>query len=91
MLLLLAAACGEEPAVPERVTGLVTEVRPSSGAVEAFRVETTLESYEILIDPRRSYGFDLRHLDEHRATGDPVVVRVEQRDGAAYAVSIEDA
>ena len=89
-LLLLAVACGNEPVVPDRLTGVVTEVRPSSGAVEAFTVETTFEAYEILIDPRRDYGFDLRHLDDHRATGDPVVVRVEQRDDAAYALSIED-
>lgn len=92
MIVLSLAACGGEEAaeVPERITGVVTEVHPASGAVRAFSVDTGFETIEIAIDPDRDYGFDLRHLEEHRDTGQPVVVGLEDRQGRAVAVSIED-
>jgi len=89
-VLLGACGAGDEPA-PERITGVVIDVRPGSGPVRSFAVETSFQTYEVLIDPRRDYGFELRHLDEHRETGDPVAVELEERDDDVYAVSIVDA
>jgi hypothetical protein len=45
----------------------------------------------IRIDPSRDYGFDLTHLNEHQSTGDPVRVRLRQRDEGLYALQIDDA
>ena len=89
-ILVLLGGCGEEP-IPERITGVVTEVRPTTGPVRDFSVEGAFGTFEVRIDPDRDYGFDLRHLEEHRDTGDPVIVRLEDRGGQAFARSIEDA
>jgi hypothetical protein len=96
--LVLLASCGSErapgpPAMspPSQVRGVITDVRMDGDAVTRFVVEGASGRHEILIDPQRDYGFDLRHLEEHRATGDPVLVELENRDGALYAVSIVDA
>ena len=97
--LLLAVACGAEPAAerpppsppPDPLTGVVTEVVVRGGEVTAFAVRADATTHEILIDPATDYGFDLHHLEEHRETGDPVVVDLERRDDGAYAVSIDDA
>ena len=102
LTLLLAVACtAAEPAVdtqprpsplPDPLTGVVTKVSAVRGGdVIALAVRAGQETYEVLIDPARDYGFDLHHLEEHRETGDPVRVDVEQRRDGAYAVSIEDA
>ncbi len=96
LALALLVGCGADPEpvpepVPERITGVVTEVRPASGPVESFSVRTSDQKYDVSIDPARDYGFDLRHLEEHRDTGDPVVVELEQREGKLSAVSIVDA
>jgi hypothetical protein len=37
------------------------------------------------------YGFDLGHLHEHRASGDPVRCLLEEREGKLYALRIDDA
>lgn len=95
VVVALVAACSSPPAdqgpVTEQVTGVITEVeRGDGGDIVAFTVEES-QSYRILIDPARDYGFDLEHLVEHRTTGDPVAVTTEQRHGGAYAVEIIDA
>src|SRR5688572_8594251 len=86
-------ACGKEaPAPPTVLTGVITEVAAgTSGKVTGFELDASGESYEILIDPARDYGFDLTHLNEHQSTGDPVRVRLQQRDAALYALRIDDA
>ena len=100
VVLLLAVACSAEPAgdaqprpnpPPDPLTGVVTEVVVRDGAVTAIDVRAEGATHEILIDPARDYGFDLHHLEEHRETGDPVLVDLEQRADGAYAVSIDDA
>ena len=94
LVLLLAVSCGgSEPAPPpERVTGLITEIgRDDDGAIESFTVQEEGRTFRVRIDPRRDYGFDLEHLEEHRASELPVLVRLEQRNGALYAVEILDA
>lgn len=89
---LLPAACASEPEVPSSVTGLITSIdRSDRGGITGFTVEAEDERYDILIDPGRDYGFDLEHLEEHRAQSDPVRVTIEERDGQAYALEILDA
>lgn len=92
ILLLLAAACASEPEVPAEVTGLITAVeRNDRGTITAFTVDAEGEAYDIRIDPGRDYGFDLEHLEEHRAQELPVRVTIEQRGDDAFAVEILDA
>jgi hypothetical protein len=89
---LLLAACASEPEVPSSVTGLVTSVeRSDRGGIIGFTVEADGERYEIRIDPGRDYGFDLEHIEEHRAQEQPVRVTVEQRGDDAFAIEILDA
>jgi hypothetical protein len=85
----LLVACGSAPEpAPERVTGLIQEVkRGGSGKITAF----TVRGYEIRIEPRRDYGFDLEHLVEHQVQRLPVRVTLDERDDGLYAVEILDA
>jgi hypothetical protein len=77
---------------PSTVTGVVIEVSSAGlGRVENFVVKDGDDTYEILIDPDVDYGFNLDHLHEHRATGDPVRVELEERNDDLYAQSILDA
>ena len=48
------------------------------------------EHVEIAIADDVAYGFDLEHLREHLATGDPVRCTVELRGDRLYALSILD-
>ncbi|MGH2695185.1 MAG: hypothetical protein ACRDJJ_10295 [Actinomycetota bacterium] len=87
-------ACGNnnEQEAPSTVTGVVIEVSSAGlGRVESLVVKDGDDTFEILIDPDVDYGFNLDHLHEHRATGDPVRVELDQRDGDLYAQTIEDA
>lgn len=90
----LLGACGSptpEVQVPSEVTGVIAQVdRGDDEGIVGFTVEDG-ETYRIRIDPARDYGFDLEHLAEHEATGDPVRVTTETRRGEAYAVEILDA
>ncbi|HZA26890.1 MAG TPA: hypothetical protein VE915_04465 [Actinomycetota bacterium] len=86
------ACAGEETAPPSVLTGVITEIAASNdGEVTGFDLEAAGESYVILIDPGRDYGFDLNHLYEHETSGDPVRVRLRERDEALYALRIDDA
>jgi hypothetical protein len=92
LLVMGSTACGEEaPAAPSVVTGVITEVAAADDEVTSFNLDAAGESYEILIDSARDYGFDLTHLYEHQTTGDPVRVRLQQREEALYALRIDDA
>ena len=96
---IFLAACGgagegmsERPSPPpEQVTGVITEMRFDGERVVGFEVETVARSFEILIDPERDYGFNLKHLEVHRDQQLPVQVDLESRDGKLYAVDILDA
>ncbi|MDQ4142125.1 MAG: hypothetical protein M3198_00010 [Actinomycetota bacterium] len=93
-LALALGACSkeEEGSTPSEITGVVTQVE-SSGLteVESFTVRDDDTTYDIRIDPETDLGFPPAHLNEHRVSGQPVTVEVEDRGGDLYAVSIEDA
>jgi hypothetical protein len=98
---LLNAACGGDdssgrtaagPDAPDQVRGPVISVDSQGlGKVRSFDVKNGDRIYEIRIDPSVDYGFPLDHLNEHRISGDPVIVRLEERGGELYALYIEDA
>lgn len=93
--LILTAACSSSPTPappPDDVTGLITSIaRDDRGSITGFTVEDGGTRHEIRIDPRRDYGFDLEHLDEHRMQELPVRVTLEERDAGLFAVEIQDA
>jgi hypothetical protein len=88
----LLAACASEPEAPSSVTGLIVSVeRTDRGGITGFTVEADGETHDIRIDPGRDYGFDLEHLEVHRAQALPVRVALEDRVGTLFAVEILDA
>ncbi|MDQ3785058.1 MAG: hypothetical protein M3360_09310 [Actinomycetota bacterium] len=95
---LLGTGCAGTPpgtpagTTPARVTGVVVDVTSKGlGKVTGFVLKDRGRNYDISIDREVDYDFPLDHLNEHRATGDPVQVRLEQRGRALIALSIEDA
>ena len=92
MTILPAPACSAEPETPAEVTGLITALEQSDrGPITGFTVDADGQRYDIRIDRERDYGFELEHLEEHRAQELPVRVTLEERDDGLYAVAIEDA
>lgn len=87
-----AAGCGgeAETTAASLVNGPIVEVRGPRGAVEAIVVKQGDELVEVAIADDVAYGFDLEHLREHLATGDPVSCTVELRGDTLYAVTILD-
>jgi hypothetical protein len=61
------------------------------GKVSGFVLKDGDQTYEIKVDQEIEYSFPLDHLNEHRATGDPVRVELEKRGKALMALSLEDA
>ena len=88
-----AASCGEEEEpVPPTAVGVITAIDGEGSDVRSFTLETENErTLEVFIAADVDYGFDLRHLHEHEATGDPVRCALEEREGRAYALEIVDA
>jgi hypothetical protein len=94
---VLPAACGGgsevSAEVPPEVTGTITSIeRSDRGPITSFTVrDDDGQAYVIRIDPSQDYGFDLEHLEEHRAQELPVHVAIERRGDDAFAVQILDA
>jgi hypothetical protein len=76
---------------PSHLTGPIVAIEGEGSDVRSFELESDGETWEIQIAPEIDYGFDLAHLHEHEAMGDPVIVLLEERDDRLYALSIEDA
>ena len=90
----LLAACGDNPdATPDTVTGVITDVVWNEAGTEvlSFTLDGPDGSSKIMIDDEVAYGFDLAHLEEHRATQDRVKVRLRDANGKLFAEQIEDA
>lgn len=92
LLCLIITACGDDSPAPNEVTGLIISVTPEDQAeeVESFEVRDGEDTYEISIDPEVDYGFDLFHIREHEMDALPVLVKLDERGGDLYAVTIED-
>jgi hypothetical protein len=88
-----AASCGEEEQpVPPVAVGVITEINGAGSDVTSFTLETDeYGALDVHIARDVDYGFNLGHLHEHQATGDPVRCTLEERDGEAYALEIADA
>ncbi len=61
------------------------------GDVQSFVVKDGDDTYAIDIDPRVTYSFPVDHLSEHKASGAPVRVALQRREGRLVATSIDDA
>ena len=92
---LVVASCGgsadETPPAPTEVTGTIEFVDTVGSKVTGFSLRGGGETYRVAIADDVDYGFELRHLEEHAATGDPVRCRLEERDGQLYALRVDDA
>jgi hypothetical protein len=94
LLASLAAACGgeDEADVPSELIGTIVEIESTDGGtITSFTLEAGKEVHTIHIAKDVDYGFDLAHLHEHRATGEPVRCVLEERDERLYALEIADA
>ena len=97
-LAVALAACGGDDSgdagateAPGEITGVITEIESEGlDQVNSFVVKDGDDVYNVLIATDVDYGFPLGHLHEHRATGDPVRVELETRNGDLYALAIED-
>jgi hypothetical protein len=58
---------------------------------DSFVLKDGDERYKIFISSKVDYGFPLAHLNAHRASGEPVKVDIEERNGRPVALTIEDA
>jgi hypothetical protein len=103
MRLLLVATClalaivscgGDEDRTgdaPSVVTGTVVEVQSQSlTEVGSFVVGQDEKRYTIYIDQNTELDFPPAHLNEHRISGDPVRVEVEEIDDKLVATQIGD-
>lgn len=73
------------------VTGVVVEIESRGlNEVESFTVKTGDRRVKILVDVGTNFSFAPSHLNQHRATGEPVAVEVDRRDGDLVAVSVQD-
>jgi hypothetical protein len=87
----LAACGGEESRPPAELVGAIVEVQSENGSVVSFTLDAGGETHAIYIAKDVDYGFDLRHLHEHRTTGEPVRCALEERGERLYALEIADA
>jgi hypothetical protein len=73
------------------VTGVVVEIESRGlNEIESFTVKTGDRRVKILVDVGTNFAFAPSHLNQHRATGEPVAVEVDRRDGDWVAVSVQD-
>jgi hypothetical protein len=91
-LAALVGGCSDENGTPDRLTGVITEVRlDSKNEVESIRLRDTdnrMWDLPVEFDPGNEVpGF---HLEEHRAQRLPVVVRVRESANGIYASEIND-
>jgi hypothetical protein len=94
--LLLCVALAGSPSCSNqdesRLAGVVVAIQSSGlNRVERFTLQDEGRSVTILVDEDTNFAFAPGHLSEHRATGQPVAVEVERREGHLYALSVDDA
>src|SRR5687768_6169956 len=90
LALLLTGACSNETEAPSRLVGPIVAIDADGDVARGFTLEARGQEWEILMDPELDYGIDLIHLQEHLDQSLPVAVRLEERGGDLYALSIDD-
>ena len=81
------------PAPPSSpVEGRITEISGDSRGLNLlqFRSESG-EQYEVRLDPRFDYGFDLHQLHDYQEQDRPILIEFERNDASARATSIRPA
>jgi hypothetical protein len=96
--IFVLSACGNDGvssnngSSPSELEGPIIDVESAGlGQISAFTLRSQDRTYEIFIAEDVDYSFPLDHLNEHRISGEPVVVELEERGDKLYALSIEDA
>jgi hypothetical protein len=73
------------------VTGVVVEIESRGlNEVQSFTVKSGDRRVKIFVEGDTQFAFTPSHLNEHRATGEPVAVEVDRRDGDLVALSVQD-
>ena len=73
------------------ITGVVVAIESRGlNEVESFTVKAGERRVKILVDPDTEFAFTPSHLNEHRATAEPVAVEVDRRNGDVVALSVQD-
>jgi hypothetical protein len=94
VLVIAASSCARSEGGPRGssvVTGVVVEIESRGlNEVESFTVKTGDRRVKILVDGDTEFSFTPSHLNEHRATGEPVAVEVDRRSGDLVALSVQD-
>ena len=91
---LTGGGCGGDDTAdrpPSELVGVIVDLDEPGGRVSSFTLRNGGRTYEVFVAADVDYGFDLRHLREHREGGDPVRCRLEDRGGRLYALAIADA
>ena len=78
------------PASP--VEGRITQISGDSRGLNLlqFRTESG-KRYEVRLDPKFAYGFDLRRLHDYEEENRPILIEFEMTDGSARATAIRPA
>jgi hypothetical protein len=88
--LAASLSCSKEN--DSRVTGVVVAIESAGlNRIEQFTLQDEGRRFTILVNENTKFAFAPGHLSEHRATGEPVAVEVERRDGHLYALYVDDA
>jgi hypothetical protein len=73
------------------VTGVVVDIDSRGlNEVQSFTVKSGDRRLKIFVEGDTEFAFTPSHLNEHRATGEPVAVEVDRRDGDLVALSVQD-
>jgi hypothetical protein len=91
LVVLMPAACATDSSPPREITGVVVEIDSRGlGRLRRFTVKDGDRRYAIYVDDSTRFAFTPSHLQEHRATGAPVAVEVEDRGDKLFALSVRD-
>lgn len=75
------------PASP--VEGRITQIAGNSRGLNLVQIKTEGgDRYEVRLDPRSDYGFDLRRLHDYQEQGGLLLVEFEREDASARATAI---
>lgn len=78
------------PASP--VEGRITQISGDSRGLNLLQFRTEGgKRYEVRLDPKFDYGFDLRQLHDYQEQNRPILIEFDLKDGSARATAIRPA